>query len=136
MSVAGYRSIAGDRTGSAAMNDREINDREIPPTEPEQPDPQLNLSSGRASTLQITLATLGSILILALMVYGLNRPMNEPSQTAAAPPVQETTAAGPPAQETTGAAPQNQKAQPQPNPPAQQPQPEPAKPAQPDDSHR
>jgi hypothetical protein len=116
------------------MNDP---DREIPPTELEQPDPQLSLSSGRASALQITLATLGAVFILALMIYGLNRPMNEPGQSAAAPP----------AQETTGAAPQNPQAQPntpaqqpkagsQQNEPAQQPQPEPVKPGQPDDSQR
>jgi hypothetical protein len=96
--------------------------RDLPPTELNQPDPQLSLSSGRASALQITLTALGSIFIVALMIYGLNRPMNEPGQVASAPP----------AQETTGAAPQQQ----QPNAPAQQPQTEPVKPAQPDDSKR
>jgi hypothetical protein len=98
--------------------------RDLPPIELNQPDPQLSLSFGRASALQITLTALGSIFIVALMIYGLNRPMNEPGQVASAPP----------AQETTGAAQQQQQAQP--NAPAQQPQTEPVKPAQPDDSKR
>lgn len=98
--------------------------REPPPTDLGQPDPQLSLSAGKASTLQVTLVTIGSIFILALMIYGLNRPLYEPSQTASAPP----------APETTGAAPQEQQAQPPAG--AQQPQPEPQKPGQPDDSKR
>jgi hypothetical protein len=92
--------------------------KDMPPAELEQPDPQLSLSSGKASALQITLTAVASLFILGLMIYGLNQPLREPSQTASAPP----------AQETTGAAPQAE--------PAQQPQPEPQKPAQSDDSKR
>lgn len=103
-------------------------DRPIPPTELAQPDPQLSLSSGRASPLQIIATLFGCLVILAVTIYGLNRPMNEATQSAAAPA----------AQETTGAAPQNE--QPAPSEPAAspaaQPQPEPQKAAQPDDSAR
>ena len=103
--------------------------RDFPPTELEQPDPQLSLSSGKATALQSTLTAIASLFILGLMIYGLNSPLTEPNQTASAPP----------AQETTGAAPQSQPAptaaQPQ-NKPATQAQPEPVKPAQPDDSQR
>jgi hypothetical protein len=103
--------------------------RDIPPTtdlSPSElnPDPQLSLSSGRASVLQIALTALGSIFIVALMIYGLNRPMNERGQIASAPP----------APETTGAAQQEQRAQPPNNEPAQAEQP--VNPAQPDDSKR
>jgi hypothetical protein len=105
---------------------------DLPPTELEQPDPQLALSTGRATALQIALTAIATILILGVMIYGLNRPLNEPGQIASAPPA--------PGQETTGAAPQGQPAQPaaqEPqNEPAQQPQPELVKPAQPDDSNR
>lgn len=114
-------------------------DKDVPPAELEQPDPQLSLSSGKASALQITLTAVAIAFILGVTVYGLNRPIPEPNEIAATSParenVQETTGTAPQAQPGAGPQqnPQAQQAQPE---PAQQPQPEPQKPAQPDDSQR
>jgi hypothetical protein len=79
-----------------------------------QPDPELALSGGKASGMQKWAVALGSVLVVALVLYGLSQRPQE-SQTAATP-------SAPPA-ETTGAAPaQDQKAAPE------QPAQEPAKP--------
>lgn len=67
-------------------------------TEPIQPDPQLRLSEGRASGIQITLVAIACVLIVSLMIYGLNRPATE-DVAASAPPAQQTTGAAPPAAE-------------------------------------
>src|SRR5262245_25704820 len=93
-STAGRRTGTGGRTrelwrstGGFAMNTpmnelhRDIPPiKDLPPTELEQPDPQLSLSSGRATAMQIALTAVASLFILGLMIYGLNRPLNEPSQ--------------------------------------------------------
>ncbi len=79
-----------------------------------QADPQLQLSHGRASGLQITIVTLACMFILGLMIYGLNQP------------VRENLTAGSPAPQTTGAAPA-EPAAPRADP-AQQPVPQQTKP--------
>lgn len=61
-----------------------------------QPDPQLQLSQGRASGLQIAVVALATMLLLGVMVYGLGRPATDGSVTASAPPAQETTGAAAP----------------------------------------
>jgi hypothetical protein len=58
-----------------------------------QPDPELALSGGRASRVQIWLVALAAIAIAGLVLYGISQSPQD-SQTAATP-----------AQTTTGAAP-------------------------------
>lgn len=67
-----------------------------------QPDPQLRLSRGRASGMQIAIVTIACMLILGFMIYGLGRPATDGSVIAASPPAQETTGAAPPAPQTGG----------------------------------
>jgi hypothetical protein len=61
-----------------------------------QADPELDLSGGRASAIQIALVMIGSFAIIMLVLYGLNSQhdetaANEPSQTATqAPPAAQT----------------------------------------------
>lgn len=64
-----------------------------------EPDPQLYVSSGRASALHIVLVALGTAVFLGLMIYGLNQPVPEKFIASA------------PQSQTTGAAPQDQPAQ-------------------------
>jgi hypothetical protein len=62
--------------------------------EPEfQPDPQLRLSEGRASGLQITIVALACTFILGLMIYGLNQPVTE--RIIASAPQAQTTGVAP-----------------------------------------
>ncbi len=63
---------------------------------PGQADPQLQLSEGRASGLQIAVVAFACMLIIGITIYGLGRP---------APTDGDIMASAPPAQETTGAAP-------------------------------
>ncbi|MGD9921247.1 MAG: hypothetical protein AB7V13_07335 [Pseudorhodoplanes sp.] len=63
-----------------------------------QPDPQLQLSEGRASVLQIVLVAFACLLIVGMMIYGLNQPTSEGDATASAPPAQGTTATAPTAE--------------------------------------
>ena len=67
-----------------------------PATGDMQADPQLQLSHGRASGLQITLVALGCAFILGIMIYGLNRPVRE--DVIASSPGQQTTGAAPAAE--------------------------------------
>jgi len=50
---------------------------------PPQADPQLRLSRGRATRLQITLVTIACIALIVLMLYGLNRPASESATPSA-----------------------------------------------------
>jgi hypothetical protein len=59
-----------------------------------QPDPELALSSGRASRMQVWMVALAVIAIAGLVLYGLNQSPNTP-QTAASPPPATTTGAAP-----------------------------------------
>jgi hypothetical protein len=99
-----------------------------------EPDPQLQLSQGRASGLQIAIVTLACSFILGLMIYGLNQPVSE-NTMASAPPAGETTGAAPAAPQSGGnvaggknAAPKSETA-PQEQQPAQQPVPQQTKPS-------
>jgi hypothetical protein len=74
-------------------------------SEPVQADPQLQLSEGRASGLQIAAVAFACMLIVGITVYGLGRP----SATDG-----DIMASSPPAQETTGAAPAEPAAPPAP----------------------
>ncbi len=92
-------------------NDRIPEDRIAAPTHqealqsgPGQADPQLQLSEGRASGLQIALVACACILVIGLTIFGLGRP---------APTDGDIMAGTPPAQETTGAAPASEPAPPQ-----------------------
>ena len=72
-----------------------IRERPLNP-EPVQADPQLQLSEGRASGLQIAAVAFACMLIVGVTVYGLGRPSSTDGDImASAPPAQE---------ETTGAA--------------------------------
>lgn len=75
-----------------------------PQTRLVQADPQLQLSEGRASGLQIALVACACILIIGVTIFGLGRP---------APTDGDIMAGTPPAQETTGAAPPAEPAAPQ-----------------------
>lgn len=81
-----------------------IRERPLNP-EPVQADPQLQLSEGRASGLQIAAVAFACMLIVGITVYGLGRP----SATDG-----DIMASSPPAQETTGAAPAEPAAPPAP----------------------
>jgi hypothetical protein len=81
-----------------------IRERPLNP-EPVQADPQLQLSEGRASGLQIAAVAFACLLIVGITVYGLGRP----SATDG-----DIMASSPPAQETTGAAPAEPAAPPAP----------------------
>lgn len=79
---------------------------QIVETELVQADPQLQLSEGRASGLQIAVVAFACMLIVGITVYGLGRPGSDGDIMAAAPSAQETTG------ETTGAAPAGEPAAP------------------------
>lgn len=81
-----------------------IRERPLNP-EPVQADPQLQLSEGRASVLQIAAVAFACMVIVGITVYGLGRP----SATDG-----DIMASSPPAQETTGAAPAEPAAPPAP----------------------
>jgi hypothetical protein len=68
--------------------------------EPElvQADPQLQLSEGRASGLQIAAVAFACMLIVGITVYGLGRPGTDGNIMASSPPAQETTGAAAPAE--------------------------------------
>ena len=66
-----------------------------------QPDPQLQLSHGHASKLQITLVALACVIILGMMIYGLSRPERDGS------------AAWSPSPQTSGSAPTSEPGAPQ-----------------------
>jgi hypothetical protein len=84
-----------------------IRERPVNP-EPVQADPQLQLSEGRASSLQIAVVAFACLLIVGITVYGLGRPAaTDGDIMASAPPAQE---------ETTGAAPSAETAAPAPAP--------------------
>jgi hypothetical protein len=87
-----------------------------------QPDPELALSSGRASSAQIWTVALAVIAIAGLVLYGLNQsPQN--SQTAASPPSAATTTGAAPSSEGPPASGQQQNPQDKaaPEQPAQEP---------------
>ncbi len=117
-------------------------DRTAP--EPTQADPQLTLSSGRATWLQGILVVAVCACILGIMIYGLNRPVNEGNLVASQPGGAETTGAAPtpePAQTGGNVAGGENAGSPaaatrQQNEPSQQAAPEQIKPAMPDDSQR
>ena len=111
------------------------NDR--PTSQDLQPDPQLKLSQGRATWLQMTLVAAACALILGVMIYGLNQPVREGSVIASSPGGAETTGAAPQPEQSGGENAQKPAPAAQPNEPAQQPAPEQTKPATPpDDSKR
>ncbi len=84
-----------------------IRERPLNP-EPAQADPQLQLSEGRASGLQIATVAFACMLIVGITVYGLGRPAaTDGDIMASAPSAQE---------ETTGAAAPAEPAAPQPAP--------------------
>lgn len=56
-----------------------------------QPDPELRLSEGRATTTQITITTIAALVILFVVFYGLN---NQRPETAQAPAESSQTASG------------------------------------------
>ncbi len=91
-------------------------DERIPPSD-FQPDPQLHLSEGRATGMQIAIVTLACAFILGLMIYGLGRTAETDGNIMASAPRAQTTGAATPAEP---AAPQQQ--------PAQQPVPQQTKP--------
>jgi hypothetical protein len=97
------------------MTDR---DPRIPVTEKLQPDPQLQLSHGRASGLQITIIAIACIFILGLMIYGLGRPATDGSVIASSPPAQETTGAAPATPQAGGNVPAGENAAPKGDAPA------------------
>jgi hypothetical protein len=109
-------------------------DERIRGIDPIQPDPQLQLSQGRATGIQITLVAIACMLIVSLMIYGLNRPGAE-DITASAPPAAQTTGNGPgaePAAQTGGNTAGGENVAPKgdagPDQPAQQPVPQQTKP--------
>ena len=116
------------------------NDR--PTSQDLQPDPQLKLSQGRATWLQMTLVAAACAFILGIMIYGLNQPVREGSIIASSPGGAETTGAAPQTEQSGGNVAGGENAQTpapaaqQPNEPSQQPTPEQTKSATPDDSKR
>ncbi len=72
-----------------------------------QPDPELALSTGRASSTQKWLVALSAAVVAGLVLYGISQPARD-SQTAATPPAPaETTGAAQP-QDTPRTAPGQQ----------------------------
>jgi hypothetical protein len=68
----------------------------IPKPELAQADPQLQLSEGRASSLQIAVVAFACLLIIGITLYGLGRPATTDGDLmVSAPPAQETTGAAP-----------------------------------------
>jgi hypothetical protein len=49
---------------------------------PPQADPQLRLSRGRATRTQLTVVTLACLALLALVLYGMNQPVNDNVMTS------------------------------------------------------
>jgi hypothetical protein len=103
-----------------------------------QPDPQLQLSEGRASAWQIAVVALACVAVIGVTIYGLGRPATTDGSVTASAPSQETTGAAPPAEPAapqTGGnvaggdniAPKGEAAQPQ-DQPAQEPVPQQTKP--------
>jgi hypothetical protein len=83
-----------------------IRERTLDP-EPVQADPQLQLSEGRASGLQIAVVAFVCMLIVGITVYGLGRPSaTDGNIMASSPPAQETTGAAPAEPAATQPAPQ------------------------------
>lgn len=76
--------------------DEPIRERPLNP-EPVQADPQLQLSEGRASVLQIAAVAFACVMIVGITVYGLGRPSaTDGDIMASSPPAQETTGAAAP----------------------------------------
>lgn len=74
------------------------NDR-IPPPEATEPDPQLQLSHGRAGLGQIALTAFVCVAVIGVTIYGLGRPSpTDGFQMASAPADEETTGTGTPAE--------------------------------------
>jgi hypothetical protein len=72
---------------------RKLERTDVPPTETQQPDPLLQITTGRVHAGGITIAAVVVVAIVGIVLYGLNaRTTSEP---AAAPP--STTAAHQPA---------------------------------------
>jgi hypothetical protein len=72
---------------------------DIPETELIQADPQLQLSEGRASGLQIALVACACLLVIGVTIFGLGRPATTDGNImASSPPAQETTGAANPAE--------------------------------------
>lgn len=84
-----------------------------------QPDPELALSSGRASSTQIWMVTLAAIAITALLLYGLNQSPQNP-QTAS-PPAATTTGAAPSSEQPPASEQKNRQEKAAPEQPAQEP---------------
>lgn len=99
---------------------READVREFPRPEIQQPDPMLDEQP--AGFGRITLTTLGGVLILGMVFYGLSRPVGPPQQLAEAEPTATAPAGGGAASNAPG------QAQPA-NAPAQNPQPNPQQPS-------
>jgi hypothetical protein len=72
--------------------------QDIQNTEHREPDPERQLSEGRASGIQITVVAIACMLLVSLMIYGLNRPATD-ELAATAPPGPQTTGAAPPGPE-------------------------------------
>ncbi|MFN3347475.1 hypothetical protein [Pseudorhodoplanes sp.] len=71
----------------------------IPPTEAAQPDPQLQLSHGRAGIGQVAMAAFVCVAVIGVTIYGLGRPSpTDGFQNASASAVEETTGAATPAE--------------------------------------
>lgn len=85
--------------------DREtLRSTELPTQETDQPDPLMQISTGRAGVGTITIAALAIAVILGFVLYGLNsRGSNE--QTAAAPPAGSQVHSAQPAAGGKGGAP-------------------------------
>ena len=64
-----------------------------------QADPQLQLSEGRASGLQIAVVAFACMLVIGVTIFGLGRPnQTDGNIMAETPPAQETTGAATPAE--------------------------------------
>src|SRR5690348_14214348 len=86
-----------------------------------QPDPELQMSGGRASLGQIVVTMIGAFAIVVLVLYGLTHQRDESERTTAAAPASETAGAAPPANRQDAA--KQQAHQGQPNADAKQGQP-------------
>jgi preprotein translocase subunit SecF len=62
-----------------------------------QPDPSLQLSTGRANAAQIISTAIGVIAIIFLVLYGINNQRDETERETASAPAAQTTGAAPPA---------------------------------------
>jgi hypothetical protein len=68
----------------------------LPTPVKEQPDPFLQMSTGKASMIGITLFGLAAVVVLAVVLYGLNSPggASSPPVTPSAPTAPSSPAAG------------------------------------------